>query len=138
MPMASISFFGRKHDRNRAVPGDAPMTGTRSNPIVTAVESPAGHKEIDKDRLITEIADRIGSLGVEMADIAGNVEDVAGRVTAQAKKFKALDKTAKGRVANNHEIDRAAKAAQSAASIAGAEVAESRPAVNGAVADIAE
>ncbi|MDQ7248175.1 methyl-accepting chemotaxis protein [Dongia sedimenti] len=95
-------------------------------------------KVVDKDRLITEIADRIGTLGVEMADIAGNVEDVTGRVTDQAQKFKALDETAKTMVDANREIDRAAKAAQSAASIAGAEVAESRTAVNGAVADISE
>ena len=42
---------------------------------------------VDKDRLITEMADRIGTLGVEMADIAGNVEDVAGRVADQAQKL---------------------------------------------------
>jgi methyl-accepting chemotaxis protein len=117
--------------------------GTRSPPA-SVPPAPAGQNKavdpngVDKDRLITEIADRIGSLGVEMADIAGNVEDVAGRVTDQAKKFKALDETAKAMVATNHEIDRAAKAAQSAASIAGAEVAESRTAVNGAVGDISE
>lgn len=138
MQMARILFFGRKYDRSRAIPGDAPMTGTRSNPLVTPVESNTIHREIDKDRLITEMADRIGTLGVEMADIAGNVEDVAGRVADQAQKFKALDGTAKAMVATNHEIDRAARAAQSAASIAGAEVAESRTAVNGAVSDISE
>jgi len=138
MQMAQKSFLGRKHDRSRAIPGDAPMSGTRSNPLPTPVESPAASQSVDKDRLITEIADRIGSLGVEMADIAGNVEDVAGRVTDQAQKFRALDETAKAMVATNHEIDRAAKAAQSAASIAGAEVAESRTAVNGAASDISE
>jgi methyl-accepting chemotaxis protein len=140
MHMARISFFGRKHARSRVLSGD-PMTGTfvtgtRSNPRPTPVESLP--TDIDKDRLITEMADRIGTLGVEMADIAGNVEDVAGRVADQAQKFKALDETAKAMVATNHEIDRAAKAAQSAASIAGAEVAESRTAVNGAAADISE
>jgi methyl-accepting chemotaxis protein len=100
--------------------------------------SSTGQQGVDKDRLITEIADRIGSLGVEMADIAGNVEDVSTRVADQAQKFKALDQTAKAMVATNHEIDRAAKAAQSAASIAGAEVAESRTAVNGAAGDISD
>jgi methyl-accepting chemotaxis protein len=120
------------------------MTSTRSSPRPSPETQPAPDNpqtavdEIDKDRLITEMADRIGTLGVEMADIAGNVEDVAGRVTDQAQKFKALDETAKAMVATNHEIDRAAKAAQSAASIAGAEVTESRTAVNGAVSDISE
>src|SRR3954453_15971030 len=108
---------------DRASARALPMNdGTRS-PSATLRPAPeAKPGSIDKDRLITEIADRIGTLGVEMADIAGNVEDVAGRVTDQAQKFKALDETAKAMVATNHEIDRAAKAAQSAASIAGAEV----------------
>ena len=146
MQMAQILFFGRKNDRSRAISGDAHMTGTRISPKSALPTGPAtsdqppkvSTNEVDKDRLITEMADRIGTLGVEMADIAGNVEDVAGRVSDQAIKFKALDQTAKAMVATNHEIDRAAKAAQSAASIAGAEVAESRTAVNGAVSDISE
>jgi methyl-accepting chemotaxis protein len=112
---------------------------TKVAPVrATASDGSTQTAAIDKDRLITEIADRIGTLGVEMADIAGNVEDVTGRVTDQAQKFRALDETAKAMVATNHQIDRAAKAAQSAASIAGAEVAESRTAVNGAVSDISE
>jgi methyl-accepting chemotaxis protein len=138
MQMAQALFFGRKNGRSRAIPGDAAMTATRSSSRPSPQETPPATKEIDKERLITEMADRIGTLGVEMADIAGNVEDVAGRVTDQAQKFKALDETAKAMVATNHEIDRAAKAAQSAASIAGAEVAESRTAVKGAVSDISE
>jgi methyl-accepting chemotaxis protein len=110
------------------------MSGNGGNKLQTADDTAT----VDKDRLIAEIADRIGTLGVEMADIAGNVEDVAGRVTDQALKFKALDGTTKAMVDGNREIDRAARAAQSAASIAGTEVAESRTAVNGAVADISE
>ena len=94
MPMARRSFFGRKYDRSRAIPGDAFMT-PRSNPLAPSVESGSASEAVDKDRLITEIADRIGTLGVEMADIAGNVEDVASRVTDQAQKFRALDETAK-------------------------------------------
>ena len=113
---------------------DPRMSGNGGNKLQTADDTAT----VDKDRLIAEIADRIGTLGVEMADIAGNVEDVAGRVTDQALKFKALDGTTKAMVDGNREIDRAARAAQSAASIAGTEVAESRTAVNGAVADISE
>src|SRR5689334_7901169 len=127
MQMAQILFFGRKNDRSRAISGDAHMTGSRTSPKSAAQSGPTpsdqapkvSTNEVDKDRLITEMADRIGTLGVEMADIAGNVEDVAGRVSDQANKFKALDQTAKAMVATNHEIDRAEKAAQSAASIAG-------------------
>ena len=78
--------------------------GTRMAPVRAASDDHAQTGEqgqLDKDRLITEIADRIGTLGVEMADIAGNVEDVTGRVTEQAHKFKALDETAKAMIDGN-------------------------------------
>ncbi len=141
MQMAGASFFGRKHDRSRVQSGDALMTGQRPNSSPAPVESPTApvaSKDIDKDRLITEIADRIGTLGVEMADIAGNVEDVTGRVTDQAQKFKALDGTAKAMVATNHEIDRAARRRNPPLRSPAPKSRKSRSAVNSAVSDISE
>ena len=41
----------------------------------------------DSDRLIEELASRLGSLGVEVADIAGHLEDLATRVSGQAAQF---------------------------------------------------
>jgi methyl-accepting chemotaxis protein len=90
----------------------------------------------DSGRLISELAARVGSLGVEVADVAGNLEEVTKRVTAQAEQFKELQRAAETMVAGNREIDRAAKEAQQAASAAGTEIAESRTLIGGAVQHI--
>ena len=34
----------------------------------------------DSERLVDQLANRIGGLGVELADVAGNLQEVAGRV----------------------------------------------------------
>ena len=39
----------------------------------------------DSERLIDQLADRIGGLGVELADVAGNLQEVAGRVTGHER-----------------------------------------------------
>ena len=36
--------------------------------------------------LVNELASRIGSLGVELADVAGNLEEVTGRVENEAER----------------------------------------------------
>ena len=90
----------------------------------------------DSGRLVSELAARVGSLGVELADVAGNLEEVTKRVTAQAEQFKELQRAAETMVAGNREIDRAAKEAQQAASAAGTEIAESRTLIGGAVQHI--
>jgi methyl-accepting chemotaxis protein len=82
--------------------------------------------EIDSARLVAELAERIGTLGVEVADIAGNLEEVTTRISNQAAQFEELEQTAQTMVSGNRAIDQAAKEAQSAASTAGTEIAESR------------
>jgi methyl-accepting chemotaxis protein len=88
------------------------------------------------DRLIRELASRLGSLGVEVADIAGHLEDLATRVSGQAAQFEELNQSTETMVSGNREIDRAAREAQRAASAAGAEIAESRTLVGGTVEHI--
>ena len=39
---------------------------------------------VDSERPIGELASRIGNLGVEVADVAGNLEEVSSRVSQQA------------------------------------------------------
>ncbi|HEY6483641.1 MAG TPA: methyl-accepting chemotaxis protein [Steroidobacteraceae bacterium] len=92
----------------------------------------------DQQTLITELATRVGSLGVELADVAGNLEDVTRRVSNQAEQFKELQHAAERMVAGNREIDRAAKEAQDAASTAGTEIAESRTLMGEAVQHIGD
>ena len=89
-------------------------------------------------QLVAELASRIGSLGVELADVAGNLDEVSDRVTNEAEQFKELQRAAEHMVAGNREIDRAAQGAQQAASAAGNEIAESRLLIGGAVQHIKE
>ncbi|HVJ42385.1 MAG TPA: methyl-accepting chemotaxis protein [Dongiaceae bacterium] len=92
----------------------------------------------DPARLVAALADRIGGLGVEMADIAGNIEEVSGRVAHQADQFRGLQQTAGAMVATNRDIDRAAREAQAAAGAADGEIAQSHGIVVGAVHDIGD
>jgi methyl-accepting chemotaxis protein len=103
----------------------------------SAASQDARSKE-DTDRLIAELASRVGSLGVELADVAGNLEQVTTRVAHQAGQFKELQGAAETMVAGNREIDRAAKEAQQAASAAGSEISESRTLIGNAVQHIAD
>jgi len=95
-----------------------------------------GDRKVDSDRVVAELASRIGSLGVEVADIAGNLEEVTRRVAEQAEQFRELQQTAQTMVVGNHSIDQASRKAQEAASTAGTEIAESRSLIGGAVQGI--
>ena len=92
----------------------------------------------DAARIVAELAGRLGSFGVEVADIAANLEEVTGRVAAQADRFRELRGSAETMVAGNRSIDAAARGAQAAAQSAGGEAEGSRPVVQGAVRHIGE
>ncbi len=64
------------------------------------------------ERLVDQLANRIGGLGVELADVAGNVQEVAQRVSSQSERFGHLQKTAETMVSANHDIAGASKAVQ--------------------------
>ncbi|HEX5209820.1 MAG TPA: methyl-accepting chemotaxis protein [Steroidobacteraceae bacterium] len=86
--------------------------------------------------MIRELANRLGSLGVEVADIAGHLEDLSTRVCGQAAQCEELHQATETRVTGNREIDRAAREAQQAASTAGAEIAASRSLIGDSVEHI--
>src|SRR5215471_7795705 len=90
------------------------------------------------ERLIDQLADRIGGLGVELADIAGNVQEVASRVANQSERFHHLQKTAETMVSANHDIANASQAVQSTTSAAASEIVQSRSLVDTAVSHISE
>jgi methyl-accepting chemotaxis protein len=90
------------------------------------------------ERLVDQLANRIGTLGVELADVAGNLQEVAGRVSSQADRFGHLQKTAETMVSANHDIASASGAVQSATTAAVSEITQSRAAVDTAVKHIAE
>lgn len=103
----------------------APVPGSAEGPSI-------------QDRLIADLANRIGNLGVEMADIAGNIEEVTGRFSHQAEQFSGLQQTVQTMVAANREIDDAARSAQAAAVAAGTKVVDSRATVTDAGDSIAK
>jgi methyl-accepting chemotaxis protein len=92
----------------------------------------------DSERLVDQLANRIGGLGVELADVAGNLQEVAGRVSGQSERFGHLQKTAETMVSANHGIATASRAVQSATSAAIGEITQSRAVVDTAVQHIAE
>jgi methyl-accepting chemotaxis protein len=92
----------------------------------------------DRERLVDRLADQIGSLGVELADVAGNLQEVAGRVAKQSDQFGHLQNTAETMVAANRDIAGASQAVQSATSLAVGEITQSRAGVDAAVQHIAE
>src|SRR6202158_3951552 len=92
----------------------------------------------EAERLFDQLANRIGGLGVELADVAGNLQEVAGRVSNQSERFGHLQKTAETMVSANHDIASASQAVQSATTSAVNEITQSRTAVDTAVKHIAE
>jgi len=92
----------------------------------------------DSERLVDQLANRIGGLGVELADVAGNLKEVAGRVSTQSDRFGHLQKTAETMVSANHDIASASQAVQTATTSAVSEITQSRAAVETAVQHIAE
>ena len=100
------------------------------------LESPATPSV--SEHLVDQLANRIGGLGVELADVAGNVQEVAQRVSSQSERFSHLQKAAETMVSANHEIAGASKAVQTATSAAVDEITQSRTAVETAVRHIAE
>jgi methyl-accepting chemotaxis protein len=92
----------------------------------------------DSERLIDQLANRIGGLGVELADVAGNLREVAGRVSSQSDRFGHLQKTAETMVSANHNIASASQAVQTATSAAVGDITQSRAVVETAVQHIAE
>ena len=92
----------------------------------------------ESERLVDQLTNRIGGLGVELADVAGNVQEVANRVSTQSEHFAHLQRTAETMVSANHGIADASRAVQSASSSAVDEIIQSRGAVETAVRHIAE
>ncbi len=104
----------------------------------TATPDRAAAMSSESERLVDQLANRIGGLGVELADVAGNLREVAGRVSSQSDRFGQLQKAAETMVSANHDIASASRAVQSAASAAVDDITQSRDAVETAVRHIAE
>jgi methyl-accepting chemotaxis protein len=92
----------------------------------------------DSEGLVDQLASRIGGLGVELADVAGNLQEVAGRVSTQSDRFGHLQKSAETMVSANHGIASASQAVQTATTSAIGEITQSRVVVETAVQHISQ
>jgi methyl-accepting chemotaxis protein len=107
-------------------------------PVAQATELDRAAGPSDSERLVDQLSNRIGGLGVELADVAGNLREVAGRVATQSDRFGHLQQTAETMVSANHNIATASRAVQTATSAAVDEITQSRAAVETAVQHISE
>ncbi|MDP6688234.1 MAG: methyl-accepting chemotaxis protein [Alphaproteobacteria bacterium] len=67
------------------------------------------------DTLAATLAEKVGGFGVEVADVAGSIDDVTRLVSEQAQRFHTLRQSVERIVEGNREIDGAAQEAMSAA-----------------------
>ncbi len=86
--------------------------------------------------IVQEIDRRVGSIGLELADITAGVQEVSAVVLRQGEQFRALRGAAGTMTATNADIDRAAGLASATTAQAAAEVGSTRGAVADAVREI--
>ncbi|WP_245613115.1 methyl-accepting chemotaxis protein [Skermanella stibiiresistens] len=90
----------------------------------------------EKSFLIGAVAQEAGTLGIEIADVAGSVEDVSSRMAKKAMVFVGLREAAAGMSSSTARIQTAAKSARSVAQGALTEVEGSRTRLRESLNDI--
>src|SRR3979411_1200368 len=105
--------FGSSQKRTPALPAPAiepgavrPVALAEASRALAEAKRQAGAEPVasDAERLVDQLANRIGGLGVELADVAGNLQEVAGRGSSQADRFGHLQKTAETKASANTGI----------------------------------
>ncbi|HEX6978061.1 MAG TPA: methyl-accepting chemotaxis protein [Alphaproteobacteria bacterium] len=86
--------------------------------------------------VIADIAQQAGALGVELADVAGNIDDVSTRVRNEAELFGELGDAATALSSSNERIARAAEDAGRVSGAAAAEMEGSRARVDASLKEI--
>ena len=102
--------------------------------LPTSAQPPA--QPAETGRIVAEVAKEAGTLGVELTDIAGYMEDVAAQVSRQAAVFEELRGSAAALTASNGRVAGAADAARGVAAQARGEVEASRDRVARSLDDI--
>ncbi len=82
------------------------------------------------------IADKAGSLGVQLADAAGSIDDVARVIASQARQFEELRAAADAMVAANERIAGEVESAARNAGSAAADMSASRGSLDASLADV--
>jgi methyl-accepting chemotaxis protein len=83
-----------------------------------------------------KIAEKAGSLGVQLADAAGAIDEVAKVVTAQARQFDELRGTAEAMAEANERISTEVESAARMAERASADISASRGSIEGSLGDL--
>ncbi|WP_029013774.1 methyl-accepting chemotaxis protein [Niveispirillum irakense] len=96
----------------------------------------SGTKAHRTNAAIAELAREIGTLGVTIADIAGHVDDVSGRVSEQAHIFEALKQEAHEMATGNARVTAATAKARDVTAKARREAVASREQVEHALGEI--
>lgn len=91
----------------------------------------------DLRRFVADVADQAGKLGVEVADVAGIVDEITGRVKAEAAAFGSLSGATAAILESNAKVAAAAAQAQEVAERAQADMRASRLTLEGALQAIA-
>ncbi|WP_232315183.1 methyl-accepting chemotaxis protein [Oceanibaculum pacificum] len=100
-----------------------------------AEESDLRRRERDA---LQRIAERVGDLGIEIADISGNVSDVDSRVRRQADIFTEVRQAAEDMAGRNHNVSQAARSVSEVTDSATQQIAGSRAQIGASVRDIQE
>ncbi|GAB3627778.1 chemotaxis protein [Pandoraea terrae] len=87
-------------------------------------------------RVMGHVAESASKLGIEICDIAGNVDEISVRINRQAEVFQDLRRTAAHTSEGNQRIAQAAREARTIADRASAEVAASRGTAEASLASI--
>jgi methyl-accepting chemotaxis protein len=90
------------------------------------------------EQLLDHLSNGIGQLGVDLADVLGNLQDVASRVSRQSAQFGQLKQAADTMVAANKNIDEVARAVQVATSSAVSDIVGARDTVDNAAESTAD
>ena len=115
----------------RRLPQSPPDDAVELDEAVAPEPEPDVHGDV-----LAEVAEAAGALGVDLVDVAANVDLVAGRVTDQAATFEELSASADEILRNNRLVAEAAGEVGTAARSACEEVEASRTRIDASVAEI--
>src|SRR5581483_1198710 len=88
------------------------------------------------EAVVRTLAQEASALSVELADVAGHIDDVSARAQQQTEGFRNLNAAAADLAASNQRIGAVAGKAEGVARTATSEMASSRTTIEGALAEI--
>ncbi|HKJ94577.1 MAG TPA: methyl-accepting chemotaxis protein, partial [Gammaproteobacteria bacterium] len=99
--------------------------------------APSGRDDAGLDKeIIRRVAAQTGDLGIELVDVAGNVEDLSGHLEREAEHFEQLRALAQRMARANQEVDQAAQRSREVTGAASRSVESSRKTTADAIEDI--